>query len=302
MRRGSAVALVLLMLALLAPAPAAAATRRVGLQVGHWRAHEQPEELKRLRGSTGAAAGGYQEYQVNLDIAQRAAGYLRDAGVAVDILPARIPPSYRADAFVAIHADGSINPRVSGFKVATHWREWEAGAALVDALRAAYGPASGLRWDGEHITSGMRGYYAFSSGRYDHAIANDTPAAILEMGYLTNPSDRRLITQQADRLGRAVANGVLRFLQSTPAGGWPAPPPLPEFRAIVVTATANLRAGPGTQYPLVRTVTRNRTLLVEEVRGSWLKLSRWRPRSGEHWINRDMVRLVRLRDEPPQDS
>ncbi len=203
MRKTSVVGIMLVVLGLLWPAPAGAQTWRVGLQAGHWKSNELPDELSRLRGSTGASGGGVREYEVNLDIAQRAAGYLRGYGVAVDVLPATVPVNYQADAFVALHADGSTNTRLSGFKAATQWREWEAGTALVDALRAEYGPASGLAWDGGRITSNMRGYYAFSSGRYDHAIANDTPGVILEMGYLTTPGDRRLMTVDSDRLAKA---------------------------------------------------------------------------------------------------
>ena len=299
MRRTDAVATVLLLLGFVwwAP-PAKAAEERVGLQVGHWRSRELPEELREIRGNTGTAGGGYTEVQVNLDIAQRAAGYLRGYGVAVDILPATIPVGYQADAFVAIHADGSTSRGSSGFKAATHWREWEAGVALVDALRTDYGAASGLAWDGGRITSGMRGYYAFPSGRYAHAIANTTPGAILELGYLTSPRDRALMTQQADRLARGVANGIMRFLQSRPAAGWSAPPPLPEYRATVTSSTANLRAGPGTEYPITRTVRRGRILMIAEVSGDWLRVASFRTNRPTRWVHRDNVALTRLADEP----
>jgi N-acetylmuramoyl-L-alanine amidase len=283
-------------------APAqAAAEWRVGLQAGHWRSNELPDELRSLRGSTGAAAGGVREYQVNLDVAQRAAGYLRDAGVAVDVLPATVPQNYLADAFVSLHADGNASTRLSGFKAAGHWRDWSASTALVEALRADYGPASGLAWDGGRISSNMRGYYALSSRRFNHAISNYTPGVILEMGYLTNPRDRQLMTQQADRLARGVAEGVLRFLRSKPSSGWEAPPPLPELRGTVTSTTANLRSGPGTNFPVVRSVNRNRILMIAEIRGDWLKLFSYR-RNGERWIHRDNVRVERISDEPPTDS
>lgn len=296
-------ALVILLGVLLWPARLTAASDyRVGLQVGHWRSNELPDELASIRSNTGTAVGGVREVTVNLDIAERAATYLRQAGVTVDVLPATIPPNYLADAFVAIHADGSRNTRISGWKAADHWREWEASAALVEALKAEYGPASGLAWDGGRISSGMRGYYGLSSRRFSHAISNYTPGVILEMGYLTNPNDRALMTAQADRLARGVANSVLRFLRSRPADGWPAPPPLPELRATVMTETARLRSGPGTNYPVVRVVNRNRNLMIAEERGDWLKLWSYRRGNGERWVYRDVVKLERLSDEPPQSG
>lgn len=300
MRRRYAVALMLFLLGLTWAAPAQAATPRVGLQVGHWNSRELPDELKSIRGNTGTAGGGYTEVQVNLDIAQRAAGFLRGYGVAVDILPATIPVGYKADAFVAIHADGSTNRTISGFKASTHWLEWEAGVALVDALRIDYGAASGLAWDGSHITSGMRGYYAFPSGRYAHAISNSTPGVILELGYLTTTRDRVLMTQQADRLARGVADGIMRFLRTQPAAGWTAPPPLPEFRATVTSATANLRSGPNTTFPVVRTMARGRVMMIAEVRGDWLRLSSFRSGRAPRWVHKSNVQLIRLADEAPQ--
>lgn len=278
----------------------AAPTWRVGLQAGHWRSNELPTELARLRGSTGANAGGYSEAQVNLAVAERAATFLRTAGVIVDVLPATVPPSYRADAFISIHADGNTQTRLSGFKIATHWQAWEAATALAAALRTDYGAATGLAWDGDHISSNMRGYYAFSSGRFNHTISSYTPGVILEMGYLTNPSDRRLMTQEVDRVARGIAQGVLRFLRTQPAAGWSAPPPLPSFRLTVTASRANVRSGPGLGYEIVRVLDRNRSTLASEQRGDWFKLVSYR-NNNERWVHRETVRVERINDEP-QDS
>ena len=281
----------------------AAPAWRVGLQAGHWKSNELPEELKSLRGSTGAYAAGVQEYDVNLDVARRTAGYLRGEGVAVDVLPATIPQNYLADAFVTLHADGNRSTQLSGFKIAGHWREWAASKALENSLRRWYGPASGLRWDGDHISSGMRGYYGMSVGRYRHAIANYTPAVILEMGYLTNPADRRLMTEQSDRLARAIAQGILQFLSSKPAGGWPEPPPLPDLRATVVADRANLRGGPGIEYPITRSVAKGRILMIEAEQGDWLKVYSYRrTNTTQRWVRRDLVTFERISQEPPQDG
>lgn len=299
--RLAAIALVLSIL--LWPRPASAAPQwRVGLQAGHWKSNELPDELASLRGSTGAATGGYREFEVNLDVAQRAAGYLRGTGVAVDVLPATVPPGYLADAFVAIHSDGSASAGTSGFKIAANWRDWEASTALENALRTDFGAASGLRWDGEHITSGMRGYYALSVGRFRYTVSNYTPGVILEMGYLTNPTDRRLMTDGADRLAKAVADGLLRFLQSKPAAGWPEPPAVPDLRATITADRANIRSGPGTDYPIVRRVARGRMLMIAEQRGDWLKIYSYRQRAGERWVRRDLVSLERITQEPPSDG
>jgi hypothetical protein len=297
MRRAGYLGLLFMVVGLSWPSRVAATSWHVGLQAGHWRANELPDELSRLRSSTGTAAAGYREYQVNLDIAQRTATLLRAGGMTVDILPSTVPPSYQADAFVALHADGNSDTRLSGYKLATFWQPSVASTALSDALQATYAAATGLAWDGNHISAGMRGYYAFASGRFDHAVAATTPAVILEMGYLTNPRDRQLMTQQADQVARGVANGIIRFLLSKPAAGWPPPPALPEYRATVTASIAYLRAGPGTSYPVVRVLRRDRQLLISEVHGQWLKVASFRS-SGERWISRSVVNLKRIHDDP----
>ena len=81
---------------------------RVGLQVGHWKTDEAPEEQKRLRGNHGASGGGKSEWEVNMEIATRTAEILKERDISVEILPTTIPPDFWADAFVSIHADRTV--------------------------------------------------------------------------------------------------------------------------------------------------------------------------------------------------
>lgn len=190
---------------------------RVGVQVGHWKSNELPDELKRLRGSTGANAAGISEVQVNLAIADKVAALLTSAGVAVDLLPATVPPGYQADAFVAIHADGARSPAPRGFKLATPWRASPASQQLLEAVDAEYAAATGLPRAGV-VTANMRGYYAFSYRRHVHAIAKTTPAVLIETGFLTNAADRAMLVDHANQVAAGIANGIVRYLnQRNPA-------------------------------------------------------------------------------------
>src|SRR5690242_6750597 len=56
--------------------PAAPIHARVGLQVGHWKAAELPDELAALRSQNGASAAGVNEVDVNLAIARQVAALL----------------------------------------------------------------------------------------------------------------------------------------------------------------------------------------------------------------------------------
>lgn len=187
---------------------------RVGLQVGHWKNEELPEELSRLVGRTGSSGGGKSEAEVNLAIAAEIKKILEAHGIVVDILPATIPPKYWADAFVSIHADGSESSATTGYKAASPRRDFSGNAtALVTFIENAYEEATGLVRD-PNVTRNMTGYYAFAWWRYEHAVHPMTAAAILETGFLTNPSDRRIIVNKPEISAEGLANGVIKFLES----------------------------------------------------------------------------------------
>ena len=192
--------------------PGAGAPWRVGLQIGHLDSAQLPAELSRLRTSTGAYAAGITEVDVNRAVAEAAAELLKDAGIEVTLLPATVPPGFAADAFVAVHADGSTDSGVRGYKISPPWRASPASRRLVAALLAHYGEATGLPRDLNGVTYRMRGYYAFNSYRYHHAIALTTPAAILEMGYLSNGADREYLLAHPEEAAAGMVAGILAFL------------------------------------------------------------------------------------------
>jgi hypothetical protein len=185
---------------------------RVGIQAGHWKIEELPGELRRLRSSTGARYGRYREVDANLEIARRVVQYLEVAGIQVDLLPATVPPGYRADAFVSIHADGAYRPGVRGWKMSTPWRTSAASRMLLDALVRTYPTFTGLPEDRYGTTYNMRGYYAFSPHRFRHAIDTTTPAIIIETGFVTVAEDREVLFGAPDTVARGIAAGIVRYL------------------------------------------------------------------------------------------
>lgn len=191
---------------------------RVGLQVGHWMAEEAPEEQINLRKNTGATAAGYTERAANQTIAELVKALLEEQAVVVDLLPTTIPPEYWADVFVSIHADGNENPQTSGYKIAApSARRDLSGKAqvLADTIADSYAKATGLPLD-PNITRNMRGYYAFNWRRYEHSIHPMTPAAIVETGFISSPSDRKIIVQRPEKAAEGIANGILIFLGIDP--------------------------------------------------------------------------------------
>ena len=265
---------MVMVLSVAATVPAARADTPplIALQAGHWRAEEQPEDFAWLRTSTGATAGGVREVDLNVDVAHRAAEYLRSWGNEAFVLPATVPPGYRADVFVSIHADGHANRTARGFKVASYWRDWVATDTLVREIVDEYARQTGLPQDWR-ITDNMRGYYAFNSGLYEHTISEDTPGAIIEMGFISNSADRAFLVANRDLVARAIALGIARFLGARPPEGWPAPPSLPRGDIVeVLHDNVPLRAAPAEDAPRVDRASRRERYAVIERRPGWARL------------------------------
>jgi N-acetylmuramoyl-L-alanine amidase len=192
--------------------------KRVGLQAGHWRLEEAPPELGRL--AEGTSVDGWDEWEVNLRLAQHTAALLEAAGIVVDVLPATPPMRYRAHAVVAIHADGNSVAGLRGFKVARSAISSvpRADDLLAARLSEAYGAATGLPHDDTTIGESMTAYYAFDPRRFQHALNVGVPAAILEAGYLTSAEDRVFLTSQPEAAARGIADGIRAFLALELAG------------------------------------------------------------------------------------
>lgn len=198
--------------------PAAGERRvlRVALQAGHWRAEEAPRELSGLK-RNGTSWEGVHEWEVNLAIARRAADLLAESGFEVDVLPAVVPQAYRADLFIAIHADGSEDPRASGYRVASSRRDRTGRADhAAELLGSVYGEVTGLRRL-TTTTRRMRNYYAFNYRRYRHSIHPGTVGVILETGFLTSNRDRAVILDDPGRAALGIVNAVKTYSEAS----WP---------------------------------------------------------------------------------
>ena len=269
---------------------------RVGIQVGHWQAKDLPDELARLRTSSGAFAAGHAEAQVNLEIAKRVVNLLESHGMAADLLPATIPPGYDADAFVAIHADGASGGS-RGFKLATPWRTSTASQHLADTLTAEYAKLTKLPQDSA-ITINMRGYYAFNYRRHTHAIAKTTPAVIIETGFLTSAADRAMIVGHPDTVANGIANGIIRYLNEHDRndGGSLLPPEFKTQRPLD-PAGLDVRAAPDDKAKLLKHIDADGRLFVFQERDGWYQVFVRGESRAIGWVRKDQVTTTN--DPPP---
>ncbi len=188
-----------------APAPLPTAPpNKVGLIAGHWQYD-----------SGAVCVDGRSEVEVTTDVSLRVQAILEVRGFDVEILPEHDPDvpqppvqGYRAAALVAIHADSCNVPGASGFKVA-HWpysETAEADERLVECMYKEYAAATLLRRHEGSITVHMVNYYAFRE------IAAETPAAIIELGFLGD--DRTLLDDHRYEMAMGIANGISCFLHA----------------------------------------------------------------------------------------
>lgn len=203
-----------------APAPMSIydiTTRRikVALQIGHLNVANHPKELANLRLNTGGLARGVAEIDVNKAVANIVKKQLEYYGITVELLPATVPPDYKADLFVSIHADSSIDIRRRGYKSAYAVPERNTADKLLKSLiDESFFNASGLPDDHKNVSSNMTEYYAFNKTKFIHSIASETPALIVEMGYLSHEEDI-IFLKDTKRPATALTEGILKFLDAT---------------------------------------------------------------------------------------
>ena len=187
---------------------------RVGVQIGHDGVAAHPDELTHLRGNTGGYADGLSELAVNRRVAAALAAVLEAEGVAVDLLRATPPAGYHADLMLSLHADSVFDRSRRGYK-SSHFEPPRSALEprLKGLVDSAYLNATGLPDDSLNTTSNMRRYYAFNFRRYAHSVHPATPALLVELGYLSSPSDAEML-KQPERVAAALTEGVVGFLRS----------------------------------------------------------------------------------------
>jgi N-acetylmuramoyl-L-alanine amidase len=193
--------------------PATQGRFRVGIQIGHWRSSELPGELASLRGASGTNGGGVTEIEVGQNVSRAATALLKQENVDVDILPATVPQNYSADAFLSIHNDWSAKPTTTGFKLARSRYSLipQTDDRLLDHLYQSYAAVTGFKRE-RGITAAMTGYYAFNNLKYRYTLNGATPAAIIELGFLTNTADRNYLATQPGMVAKGLVRGLMAFL------------------------------------------------------------------------------------------
>ena len=155
-----------------------------------------------------ALISGHSGYDSDIvaEISKRVAKRLVQAGADVTILQEYDPrlEDLQADVLLSIHADSCID--VSGYKAARalYSATPETDDRLVNCIDQFYPAATGLTIHSESITHNMTEYHAW------HKINPNTPAAILEVGFLGG--DQELLNNQPAIVAKGISDSLLCFL------------------------------------------------------------------------------------------
>jgi N-acetylmuramoyl-L-alanine amidase len=160
---------------------------------------------------------GIQEKRITLTVAKRVAEYLKRAGVQAVLTRdtdkelvagpgssaelgarAKVANDAKADYFLSIHCNAATSPEAEGFEVFCYPGSI-VGAVLANRVAHSYGIASGLlcrRVEGANF----------------QVLRNTAmPAALIELGFLTNKTDCALLKEPAfqDKTALGIAFGIL---------------------------------------------------------------------------------------------
>jgi N-acetylmuramoyl-L-alanine amidase len=142
----------------------------------------------------------------------------RSAGRSIgNVARARIANRAGAALFVRIHADGSTNRSSRGSAVLypAHHRRWTADILPESRIAARLVQRDLVR------ALGSRDLGTVPRGDLTGFNWSDVPAVLVEVGFLTSPSEDRLLTSRRyqRRAARGIARGIERFAPPRPRAG-----------------------------------------------------------------------------------
>lgn len=161
------------------------------------------------------------EYVLNLDVALRLRNELISRGYGVvmireshdvtlsNVQRAKIANAYAADVFVRVHANGSTDRSVRGAYGICMTKNNSFNAALhSDSLRLSENVAEGLC-----EATGVTRKKTWQTDTMTGINWSEVPVTIIEMGYMSNPDEDRLMASDGFRDGAAagIANGIDRY-------------------------------------------------------------------------------------------
>lgn len=181
------------------------------------------ETKAKVSSGTQGVETGLEEYKLNLLVAKKLQTILESRGYQVHMIRtvhevnmsnaerAAVANELKADAFIRIHANGDSNSETRGIMTICQTKDNPYNADLHEQSKAL----SEAVLDATVAATGGKRQFVWETDTMSGINWCQVPVTILEMGYMSNPEEDRLLSTDdyQQKLAEGIANGVDRYFE-----------------------------------------------------------------------------------------
>lgn len=181
------------------------------------------QKKAKVASGTQGVVTGLNEYELNLLVSQKLQKILEDRGYRVEMIRtdhdvnisnaerAILANELEADAFIRIHANGDEDSSVQGIMTLCQTRDNPYNSALHSQSKAL----SQYVLDEMVTATGGKKQFVWETDTMSGINWCQVPVTIVEMGYMSNPEEDRLLSTEdyQQKLAEGIANGIDRYFE-----------------------------------------------------------------------------------------